>query len=192
MREEFPVAPKRMSLADLCAPGLEVESSMQQGSLSRSHLVRLLTVCLPAGFPDCRRGRPSVNGTVAMPFSPPLVPLARSTLIKMGVRIAVIIALTTLFSYLHMFHTLRDRGARAAGAATSRSAASGSRPSSCWPRTTTPPQEGPGGADPHPGAGGRERPLRPPVRAAARRHGPQPPRGLRWHERCRASSFPGA
>ncbi|MFY0567743.1 HAMP domain-containing protein [Archangium lansingense] len=34
--------------------------------------------------------------------------LARSTLIKMGVRIAVIIALTTLFSYLHIFHSLRD------------------------------------------------------------------------------------
>ncbi|MFL5351456.1 MAG: histidine kinase, partial [Archangium sp.] len=35
------------------------------------------------------------------------VSLARSTLLKMGVRIAVIIALTTFFSYLHMFHTLR-------------------------------------------------------------------------------------
>ncbi|WP_239470075.1 ATP-binding protein [Archangium violaceum] len=34
-------------------------------------------------------------------------PLARSTLIKMGVRIAVVIALTTFFSYLHMLHTLR-------------------------------------------------------------------------------------
>ncbi|HYO54447.1 ATP-binding protein [Archangium sp.] len=34
-------------------------------------------------------------------------PLARSTLIKMGVRIGVIIALSTFFSYLHMFHTLR-------------------------------------------------------------------------------------
>ncbi len=33
--------------------------------------------------------------------------LARSTLIKMGVRIAVIIALTTLASYLHMFSSLR-------------------------------------------------------------------------------------
>ncbi|MFY0568658.1 ATP-binding protein [Archangium lansingense] len=34
-------------------------------------------------------------------------PLARSTLIKMGVRIAVVIALTTVFSYLHLHHTLR-------------------------------------------------------------------------------------
>ncbi|MFE8602857.1 ATP-binding protein [Archangium violaceum] len=34
-------------------------------------------------------------------------PLARSTLIKMGVRIAVVIALTTFFSYLHMLNTLR-------------------------------------------------------------------------------------
>ncbi len=34
-------------------------------------------------------------------------PLARSTLIHMGVRIAVIIALTTLFSYIHMYNTLR-------------------------------------------------------------------------------------
>jgi signal transduction histidine kinase len=37
----------------------------------------------------------------------PRAPLARSTLIKMGVRIAVVIALATLFSYLHMFSTLR-------------------------------------------------------------------------------------
>ncbi len=41
------------------------------------------------------------------PSSTPRAPLARSTLIQMGVRIAVIIALTTLFSYLHMRHTLR-------------------------------------------------------------------------------------
>jgi signal transduction histidine kinase len=34
-------------------------------------------------------------------------PLARATLIHMGVRIAVIIALSTLFSYLHMYSTLR-------------------------------------------------------------------------------------
>ncbi|WP_375765046.1 ATP-binding protein [Archangium gephyra] len=34
--------------------------------------------------------------------------LARSTLISMGVRIAVIIALTTLCSYLHIFYSLRD------------------------------------------------------------------------------------
>jgi two-component system, NtrC family, sensor kinase len=43
--------------------------------------------------------------------SPPTRPsasLARSTLIQMGVRIGVIIALTTLVSYLHMFHTLRE------------------------------------------------------------------------------------
>jgi two-component system, NtrC family, sensor kinase len=39
--------------------------------------------------------------------SVPRALLARSTLIKMGVRIAVIILLTTLFSYLHMLHTLR-------------------------------------------------------------------------------------
>ncbi len=41
------------------------------------------------------------------PSARPSAPLARSTLIHMGVRIAVIIALTTLLSYLHMFHTLR-------------------------------------------------------------------------------------
>ncbi|HEX8820214.1 MAG TPA: HAMP domain-containing protein, partial [Archangium sp.] len=34
--------------------------------------------------------------------------LARSTLIQMGVRIGILIALTTLVSYLHMFHTLRE------------------------------------------------------------------------------------
>ncbi|HEX8701459.1 MAG TPA: histidine kinase, partial [Myxococcaceae bacterium] len=34
--------------------------------------------------------------------------LARSTLINMGVRIAVVIALATVFSYLHLFHALRD------------------------------------------------------------------------------------
>ena len=34
-------------------------------------------------------------------------PLARSTLIHMGVRIAVVIALTTFFSYLHLHSTLR-------------------------------------------------------------------------------------
>jgi signal transduction histidine kinase len=39
--------------------------------------------------------------------SVPRALLARSTLIKMGVRVAVIILLTTLFSYLHMLHTLR-------------------------------------------------------------------------------------
>jgi two-component system, NtrC family, sensor kinase len=41
------------------------------------------------------------------PSSPFHASLARSTLIKMGVRIAVVIALATLFSYLHMLHTLR-------------------------------------------------------------------------------------
>ncbi len=39
--------------------------------------------------------------------SSPRTSLARSTLLKMGVRIAVVIALTTLFSYLHMLRTLR-------------------------------------------------------------------------------------
>jgi two-component system, NtrC family, sensor kinase len=34
--------------------------------------------------------------------------LARSTLIKMGVRIGVIIALTTLFSYVHMFRSIQS------------------------------------------------------------------------------------
>ncbi len=34
--------------------------------------------------------------------------LARATLLKMGMRIAVVIALTTLFSYLHMLHSLRQ------------------------------------------------------------------------------------
>ncbi|HZH77280.1 MAG TPA: ATP-binding protein [Archangium sp.] len=41
------------------------------------------------------------------PSPTPRAPLARSTLIKMGVRIAVVIALSTLFSYLHIFQTLR-------------------------------------------------------------------------------------
>ncbi|WP_395835254.1 ATP-binding protein [Archangium violaceum] len=39
--------------------------------------------------------------------SRPRAPLARSTLFKMGVRVAVIITLSTLFSYLHIRHTLR-------------------------------------------------------------------------------------
>ncbi|MCY1075876.1 ATP-binding protein [Archangium lansingense] len=39
--------------------------------------------------------------------SRPRTPLARSTLIKMGVRIAIVIALSTFFSYLHMQYTLR-------------------------------------------------------------------------------------
>ncbi|MFL5351065.1 ATP-binding protein [Archangium sp.] len=38
----------------------------------------------------------------------PPTSLARSTLIQMGVRIGVLIALSTLASYLHMFHTLRE------------------------------------------------------------------------------------
>ncbi|WP_395851894.1 hypothetical protein [Cystobacter fuscus] len=41
------------------------------------------------------------------PSSSLRAPLARSTLLKMGARIGVIIALSTLFSYLHMLHTLR-------------------------------------------------------------------------------------
>jgi two-component system, NtrC family, sensor kinase len=41
------------------------------------------------------------------PSPSPRAPLARSTLIHMGVRIAVVIALSTLFSYFHMFSTLR-------------------------------------------------------------------------------------
>jgi hypothetical protein len=39
--------------------------------------------------------------------SSPRAPLARTTLIKVGVRIAVIITLSTCFSYLHMLRTLR-------------------------------------------------------------------------------------
>ncbi|MFL5355291.1 ATP-binding protein [Archangium sp.] len=35
--------------------------------------------------------------------------LARATLLQMGLRIAVVIALGTLFSYLHLFKTLRDQ-----------------------------------------------------------------------------------
>ncbi|HZI06327.1 MAG TPA: ATP-binding protein [Archangium sp.] len=35
--------------------------------------------------------------------------LARATLLRMGMRIAVVIALGTLFSYLHLFKTLRDQ-----------------------------------------------------------------------------------
>ncbi|HZI05412.1 MAG TPA: histidine kinase, partial [Archangium sp.] len=41
------------------------------------------------------------------PNARPAVSLARSTLIQMGVRIGILIALTTLASYLHMFQTLR-------------------------------------------------------------------------------------
>ena len=40
-------------------------------------------------------------------FFTPSASLARATLLKMGARIAVVIALTTFFSYLHMLHTLR-------------------------------------------------------------------------------------
>ncbi|HYO69510.1 MAG TPA: histidine kinase, partial [Archangium sp.] len=39
--------------------------------------------------------------------SRPRAPLARTTLINVGARIAIIITLTTFFSYLHMRHTLR-------------------------------------------------------------------------------------
>ncbi|HYO59390.1 sensor histidine kinase [Archangium sp.] len=41
--------------------------------------------------------------------SRPRTPLARATLLQMGIRIAVVIALGTLFSYLHLFKTLRDQ-----------------------------------------------------------------------------------
>ncbi len=41
--------------------------------------------------------------------SRPRIPLARATLLQMGIRIAVVIALGTLFSYLHLFNTLRDQ-----------------------------------------------------------------------------------
>ncbi len=41
------------------------------------------------------------------PLSRPSASLARATLLKMGVRIAVVIGLTTLVSYFHMLHTLR-------------------------------------------------------------------------------------
>ncbi len=47
-----------------------------------------------------------------MPTSLPPRPrtsLARATLFRMGIRIAVVIALGTLFSYLHLFKTLRDQ-----------------------------------------------------------------------------------
>ncbi|HZH17246.1 MAG TPA: HAMP domain-containing protein, partial [Archangium sp.] len=45
-------------------------------------------------------------------MSTPLHPrtsLARATLLRMGIRIAGVIALGTLFSYLHLFRTLRDQ-----------------------------------------------------------------------------------
>jgi two-component system NtrC family sensor kinase len=48
---------------------------------------------------------------MATPLTPapqPQSSLARSTLIKMGVRIGVIIGLTTLISYLHIFNSFRD------------------------------------------------------------------------------------
>ncbi|WP_233165939.1 ATP-binding protein [Archangium sp. Cb G35] len=41
--------------------------------------------------------------------SRPRASLARATLLKMGIRIALVIALGTLFSYLHLFKTLRDQ-----------------------------------------------------------------------------------
>ncbi len=41
--------------------------------------------------------------------SRPRTSLARATLLQMGIRIAVVIALGTLFSYLHLFETLRDQ-----------------------------------------------------------------------------------
>ena len=44
---------------------------------------------------------------MAMPPVPAPSSLARSTLVKMGARIAVLVFLTTLFSYLHIFDALR-------------------------------------------------------------------------------------
>ena len=56
-------------------------------------------------------GKPAQFNSLAVVRMPPSsktrAPLARSTLIHIGVRIAVVIALTTLFSYLHMFRVLR-------------------------------------------------------------------------------------
>ncbi|MFL5349918.1 MAG: ATP-binding protein [Hyalangium sp.] len=49
------------------------------------------------------------------PAPPPRLSLARATLFKMGARIAVIIALTTLFSYLHMLRTLRAQAVEQLG-----------------------------------------------------------------------------
>jgi signal transduction histidine kinase len=50
-----------------------------------------------------------MTSKLIQPSTPTRAPLARSTLIHMGVRIAVIIALTTLFSYLHILSTLRTQ-----------------------------------------------------------------------------------
>jgi hypothetical protein len=61
----------------------------------------------PAGEPT---GVPTLLLAGSSPCSHPpalALPLARSTLIPMGVRIVVILTRTTLFSYLHMFRTLR-------------------------------------------------------------------------------------
>jgi len=44
---------------------------------------------------------------MAFSLSPSSPSLARATLLKMGVRIAIVIALTTLFSYFHLLHVLR-------------------------------------------------------------------------------------
>ncbi|EPX63553.1 sensor histidine kinase [Cystobacter fuscus DSM 2262] len=54
------------------------------------------------------RTRPGSRALMPLPSSP-RAPLARTTLLKMGGRIGVIIALSTLFSYLHMLHTLRTK-----------------------------------------------------------------------------------
>jgi signal transduction histidine kinase len=48
-----------------------------------------------------------MTSKLIQPSTPARASLARSTLIHMGVRIAVVIALTTLFSYLHILGTLR-------------------------------------------------------------------------------------
>ncbi|MFY0526298.1 sensor histidine kinase [Archangium gephyra] len=45
---------------------------------------------------------------MAFSLSPSAPSLARATLFKMGVRVAVVIALATLFSYLHLLQLLRD------------------------------------------------------------------------------------
>jgi signal transduction histidine kinase len=45
---------------------------------------------------------------MSSPTTRPAASLARATLLKMGVRIAIVIALTTLVSYLHMLNTLRQ------------------------------------------------------------------------------------
>ncbi|WP_224372128.1 ATP-binding protein [Hyalangium versicolor] len=45
---------------------------------------------------------------MSSPLPPPSASLARATLLKMGVRVAIVIALATFVSYLHILGTLRD------------------------------------------------------------------------------------